>query len=215
MDDPVPKFCGMSWICDVNLDAYMMAPHFFFKRYMAATVNPFVAVLVLILMGSPAHSAAPQHIKKSVKPVPSIGTVDAAVTSAQLLIAQRVEVGRVACELGAFVSISADAQMPGYFDVEIKKLKFRMSPVITSTGAIRLEDVHTGAVWLQLSNKSMLMSQKTGSRLADACMSSAQAAVAVAMEKNPPSSLLEPVPVVSQFALPGVAVIPFSAGDSQ
>ena len=67
-----------------------------------------------------------------------------------------------------------------------------MHPVVTSTGAIRLEDNHDGgAVWLQLSNKSMLMDQKAGKRLADECASPAQLAVAEALKKNPAPSLLD------------------------
>lgn len=120
-----------------------------------------------------------------------IRAAEAALTPAELAIAQRVEVGQVACELGVSVSVKADVRMPGYFDVQSKKIKFRMTPVVTSTGAIRLEDARAGAVWLQLSNKSMLMNQKLGSRLADACMNPAQIAVALAMEKDPPASLLE------------------------
>ena len=44
-----------------------------------------------------------------------------------------------------------------------------MHPVESRTGAIRLEDPKRGAMWLQLGNKSMLMSQKLGQRLADEC----------------------------------------------
>jgi len=66
-----------------------------------------------------------------------------------------------------------------------------MSPVKTSTGTVRLEDKHAGAVWLQIANKSMLMNQKVGQRLADECMSPDQLQVAEAIKKNPPPSLLE------------------------
>lgn len=69
-----------------------------------------------------------------------------------------------------------------------------MFPVETSTGAIRLEDPKAGAVWLQLANKSMLMSQKLGQRMADACINPDQALVAEMMIKNPPPSFLD-VPV--------------------
>ena len=61
--------------------------------------------------------------------------------------------------------------MPGYFNLKGKGYSYRMHPVVTSTGAIRLEDQHDGgAVWLQLANKSMLMDQKAGKRLADECI---------------------------------------------
>jgi hypothetical protein len=65
--------------------------------------------------------------------------------------------------------------------------------VESRTGAIRLEDPRAGAMWLQLGNKSMLMSQKMGRRLADECMNPAQAAVNEALKKNPMPSLLEPL----------------------
>ncbi len=173
-----------------------------------------LAVSVLVL-AAPCllAQAAVTPSKKSAKPISKsrieikstanqmaagVRAAEAALSPAELAIAQRIEVGQVACELGAFVRVTADARAPGYFDVEGKKFKFRMFPVLTSTGAIRLEDPQAGAVWLQLSNKSMLMSQKTGSRLADACVTTGQAQAATAMEKNPPLGLLDAAPAVVQ-----------------
>ena len=118
-------------------------------------------------------------------------TVLLAQTSAELAIAQRVQQGMLPCELGASVSVKADASAPGYFDVQVKNQKLRMSPVETTTGAIRLEDPKAGVVWLQLANKSMLMNQKLGKRLADACMSTEQTAMAEVLRKNPPPSVLD------------------------
>lgn len=114
-----------------------------------------------------------------------------AQTPAELAIAQRVHQGRLPCELGAFVTVKADAKAPGYFDVHIANQKYRMVPVETTTGAIRLEDRQAGAVWLQLANKSMLMNQKLGKRLADACVSPDQAITALALSRNPPPSVLD------------------------
>jgi hypothetical protein len=136
-----------------------------------------------------------------------IHAAETALSPQELAIAERIEVGRIPCELGASVSVVADAHVPGYFDVQIKKFKFRMAPVVTSTGAIRLEDHEAGAVWLQLSNKSMLMNQKTGTRLADECTSPTQLVVAEAMIKNPPPSLLEPLPVAISPTEPAQAAI--------
>lgn len=137
---------------------------------------------------------------------------DAALSPAELAIADRIEVGRIPCELGVVVNVASVAAVPGYFDVWGKNFKFKMTPVVTSTGAIRLEDPVAGAVWLQLSNKSMLMNHKTGSRLADACMTPAQFAVADAMNKNPPPNLLEPLPVVTGQAVPVQAAIAVPVG---
>ena len=113
------------------------------------------------------------------------------MTPDELAIAERVHVGNLPCELGASVTLTPDVRAPGYFDMQGKNFKYRMFPVRTSTGAIRLEDQKAGAVWLQLANKSMLMNQKLGIRLADECMSPLQVAVAENLKLNPPVSILE------------------------
>ena len=123
-----------------------------------------------------------------------ISAAEAALSPEELAIAERVHIGRIPCELGAFVTITADAVAPGRFHVEGKGFKYNMSPVVTSTGAIRLEDQKGGAVWLQIGNKSMLMNQRLGQRLADECMSPEQVAMAEVIKKNPPVSVLEPLP---------------------
>ncbi|MFM9992254.1 MAG: hypothetical protein ACKVOY_12565, partial [Burkholderiaceae bacterium] len=73
-----------------------------------------------------------------------------------------------------------------------------LMPVASLTGAIRLEDAQQGAVWIQLANKSMLMSSKLGRRLADECQSPAQSTVAQAMKLAPPINILEPQKDVAQ-----------------
>lgn len=118
---------------------------------------------------------------------------EAALSPEELEIAERVHVGRIPCELGAFVTVTADAAAPGRFHVEGKGFKYRMAPIVTTTGTVRLEDQQGGAVWLQIANKSMLMNQKLGQRLADECMSPQQLVVAEAIKKNPPVSVLEPL----------------------
>jgi hypothetical protein len=123
-----------------------------------------------------------------------IEAAETAMTPAELAIAERVQVGKMPCELGASVTLTADAKNPGYFDMQGKNFSYRMFPVATSTGAIRLEDQKAGAVWLQLANKSMLMNQKQGIRLADECTSPAQLEVAQNLKLNPPVSILEALP---------------------
>ncbi|CAN7479583.1 hypothetical protein [Acidovorax sp. LjRoot117] len=118
---------------------------------------------------------------------------EAALSPAELAIADRVHTGRIPCELGAFVTVTAEPASPGHFHVEGKGFKYFMSPVATTTGTVRLEDQKGGAVWLQIGNKSMLMNQKVGQRLADECMSPEQQLVAEAIKKNPPVSVLEPM----------------------
>ena len=143
----------------------------------------------------PAASASRTDIKSTAANVAAgIEAAEAAMTPAELAIADRVQVGKLPCELGASVTLTADPKNAGYFDMQGKNFNYRMFPVATSTGAIRLEDQKAGAVWLQLANKSMLMNQKLGIRLADECTSPAQLEVAQNLKLNPPVSILEPLP---------------------
>lgn len=111
-----------------------------------------------------------------------------------LAIAARVVTGRIPCELGHNVALLPDPAAPGYFVITTGKERFRLQPVATTTGAIRLEDKARGGVWLQLANKSMLLDEKNGRRLADACVNPAQQAVADAMKAAPPTSVLGVLP---------------------
>lgn len=120
-----------------------------------------------------------------------IAAAEAALTPEQLAISERVHTGHIACELGASVDVVADTRTPGRFHIQGKGFKYYMTPVATSTGAVRLEDERAGAVWIQIANKSMLMNQKLGQRMADECMSAQQFTVAEAIKKNPQQSLLE------------------------
>lgn len=114
-----------------------------------------------------------------------------ALSAEQLAVADKVVQGKIPCELATYVTISADARTAGRFVLEIGREKHWMDPVPTSTGAVRLEDAKSGAVWLQLANKSMLMNQKLGKRMADACMNADQLQVAQAMERSHVPNLLE------------------------
>ena len=111
--------------------------------------------------------------------------------SQDLAIAQQIHQGLMPSEMGASVRVEADAAAPGYFHVQGKGFRYRMYPVRTSTGALRLEDQKAGAVWLQLANKSMLMDQKKGRRVADDCAHPEQVAYGQDMKTNPPPSLFD------------------------
>lgn len=113
------------------------------------------------------------------------------LSDADLEVAKRVSLGKAQCELGADVTVTADDKKPGFFTVSTKGQKYRMHPVESRTGAIRLEDPRAGAMWLQLGNKSMLMNQKAGLRIADECQTEAQIAFAAEMKKNPPKALFD------------------------
>ena len=83
------------------------------------------------------------------------------------------------------------SQEPGFFRLSLDRQTYRLRPVETSTGAIRLEDRAQGVVWLQLANKSILLNQRQGRRLLDDCANAVQQAVAAAMQRNPGPSLFD------------------------
>lgn len=153
----------------------------------------------------PTQAAKRAPIKRSAaKVVEEMTPIDddptVTLTPEDLELAKRVYVGTIPCELGASVTITPSEKRPGFFLVQTGKQRFRMHPVGSRTGAIRLEDGRAGAMWLQLGNKSMLMSQKLGQRLADECMSPAQLTFADEMKKNPPVSILEALPAATRTA---------------
>jgi hypothetical protein len=149
------------------------------------------------------------NLKSAAKNVAAgIEAAEAAMSPAELAIAERVHVGNLPCELGASVNLTADAKNPGYFDIQGKTFKYHMFPVATTTGAVRLEDHKAGAVWLQLGNKSMLMNQKLGIRLADECVSPVQQAFAEAMKLNPPASVLDAPKPAAAASAPAAAPAP-------
>ena len=140
----------------------------------------------------PAKAPISRRAAKAVEEVtPVAEDPNLKLDDAQLAIAQRIHTGKIQCELGADVTVTADEKKPGFFTVSTKGAKYRMHPVESRTGAIRLEDANAGAMWLQLGNKSMLMNQKQGLRLADECQAPQQTAFADEMKKNPPKSLFD------------------------
>ena len=166
---------------------------------LAQTAAPKAAAPKAAAADQPAQASKRAPIRRSAAKVveertPIDDDPSVTLTPEDLELAKRVYIGTIPCELGASVTITPNEKRPGFFLVQTGKTRFRMHPVGSRTGAIRLEDGRAGAMWLQLGNKSMLMSQKLGQRLADECMSPAQVTFADDMKKNPPASILDALP---------------------
>ncbi len=99
----------------------------------------------------------------------------------QLDAFKRAHVGEYQCELGQSLTVSAHTT-PGYLQVGFKQYKFTMKPVLSSTGAIRLEDVSGRTLMVQIANKSMLLDNKVGQRLVDECVHPDQRSAADAVK---------------------------------
>jgi len=150
---------------------------------------------------APAHhakavkgKAKKQEAKAAPEPVPEV----VVLTPEEKAVSERVYTGHIVCELGASVQIDPDPKSPGSFFVAGKGFNYHMHPVVAATSAVRLEDPRSGAVWIQFANKSMLMNQKLGQRMADDCMSAQQAQVTQAMKAAPAQSLFDSQPVGSR-----------------
>ena len=156
------------------------------------------AAMAAVPEGTKTSTTARKPVKKApatkpVSPPPPAPAVLLELSPELLLVAEKVVLGTVPCELGAKVVVKQDSN-PGRFVLELGRQTFRMEPTLTTTGAIRLEDPATGVVWLQLGNKSMLLNQRIGKRLADACVNLHQAAIATAMEQSKAPGLLDDAP---------------------
>lgn len=183
----------------LSLSALALAPAAAMAQTSTSTAKP--AATPATKSGAKPTSNAPKKplARSAVKAVEEMTPIeedsDVNLSDADLAVAQRVHTGAIACELGASVDITP-AKRAGFFVIQLKNARntrYFMHPVESRTGAIRLEDPKRGAMWLQLGNKSMLMSQKLGVRLADECKSHDQVAVAEEMKRNPPRSILEPL----------------------
>ncbi|MEO7055769.1 MAG: hypothetical protein ABI281_11075, partial [Caldimonas sp.] len=111
--------------------------------------------------------------KTARKPV----VVEAPVPEAQpeqVKAAELVYYGAYDCEFSQTLNIVQSSKHPAYVDVKAGKKDWLMKPVLSSTGAIRLEDVRGETLMVQISAKSMLLNVKTAQRIVDDCTSPKQ-----------------------------------------
>ena len=107
--------------------------------------------------------------RKNPPQAPKAEPVIAAASPEQLTAAERVFTGSSQCEFNQSISVEPSTTHTGYVDVRQGKRTWLMKPVLSATGAVRLEDVRQEALMIQIGTKSMLLNQKTGQRLVDDC----------------------------------------------
>jgi hypothetical protein len=133
------------------------------------------------LMAAPltlqAQTAAPKPAAKGVKKAVAPKAAEFIILAAsaeQVDAAERVYYGVYDCEFNQSIQIVASAKHPSYVDIKHGKADYLMKPVLSSTGAIRLEDVRGETLMVQIAAKSMLLNVKTARRLVDDCISPKQ-----------------------------------------
>ena len=108
----------------------------------------------------------------------------AAADQTQLDAAERTYFGKYTCELDQSIDVGMNPKTPGYVDVTFKNKTATMKPIVSSTGALRLEDVKGGMLLIQIANKSMMMDTKVGQRVVDGCVHEKQRAAAALAGKS-------------------------------
>ncbi|WP_377155557.1 hypothetical protein ACFJIX_26315 [Roseateles sp. UC29_93] len=133
---------------------------------------------------APAKTAAKKPAAKTPTPPPPLPEAN----EEQLAAAKRAYLGLYECEFKQSITIEPNAKDVGYINVAFKKDTFVMKPVLSTTGALRLEDVTGRTLMVQIANKSMLLDVKAGQRLVDECVHPEQrAAIEAARSASAPA----------------------------
>ena len=139
---------------------------------------PIVAALLAsalavapVLAAEPTKPAAKPATKSAAKAPPAKPAfVIPDAQPDQVKAAELVFYGSYDCEFQQSVSVAQSAKHPAYVDVKFNNATWLMKPVLSSTGAIRLEDVRGDTLMVQIASKSMLLNVKAGKRLVDECI---------------------------------------------
>lgn len=130
----------------------------------------------------------------------------------QIAAAAMAHFGSYECEFNQTVSVDVNRQHDGYVDVRHGKSTWIMRPVLSQTGALRLEDVRGHMLMLQIANKSMLMDTRIGRRLVDNCVHEKQRHVA---QPDASESLgIDPVKAAAAAAAAAVAAAAAAASEA-
>ena len=130
----------------------------------------------------PRAKAPAKPVAKPVAKAPAVELPLAVADSEQLAAAAMTHLGDYACEFNQTVTVGLNPKNDGYVDVRNKIQTYTMKPVLSSTGALRLEDVKGQMLMLQIANKSMLMDVKLGQRIVDDCVHEKQRAYMLALQ---------------------------------
>ena len=140
---------------------------------LAALIAGAFAASTALAADAPAKPAAKSAAKGKTAPAPIAFTVPDAQPD-QVKAAELVFYGPYECEFQQTVNITQSPKYSGYVDVKHGAKAWLMKPVLSSTGAIRLEDVRGETLMVQIASKSMLLNVKSAQRIVDDCVSPKQ-----------------------------------------
>ena len=147
-------------------------------------IAPLLAALIACSFASTVASAADAPAKPAAKPSAKPAKKAAAPAPVTYIVpdaqpeqvkaAEMVYYGTYECEFSQTVQITQSPKHSAYVDVKHGKGDWLMKPVLSTTGAIRLEDVRGETLMVQIASKSMLLNVKTAHRIVDDCISPKQ-----------------------------------------
>jgi hypothetical protein len=152
-----------------------------------------------------AKAVAPKAAPAKKTPPPSAEPVLTDADEAQLAASERAYLGDYACEFKQTVRIDKHPKVPGYITIDWQKMHLTMKPVLSSTGALRLEDVTGRTLMIQIANKSMLLDTKIGQRLLDDCIHPEQARL---MAEAKAARIADPEAEAAAAARNGLGITP-------
>ena len=133
----------------------------------------FAAAAAISVLAATALPATAQTAKRGTKAPAAVAAPEPRVEDAtpdQVKAADLVFYGRHDCEFDQSLVISQSPKHSAYVELKSGKSTWLMKPVLSSTGAIRLEDVKGQTLLVQIAAKSMLLDVKAGKRLNDECV---------------------------------------------
>jgi hypothetical protein len=130
--------------------------------------------LLLALFVSAAAAQAQTAKPAARRAAPPAATVLPPAPGEQMAAAAMAYFGTYECEFNEKVSVDMNKKFDGYLDVKHRNRTWTMKPVLSHTGALRLEDVKGRMLMLQIADKSMLMDTQIGQRVVDNCVHETQ-----------------------------------------
>ncbi len=130
--------------------------------------------MAAVAQTTPAPKPAAKAPPKAMKAMKAAEYTIPDASPDQVKAAEMVYYGKYECEFNLTVDIAQSPKYSAYVAVKHLKGEWLMKPVLSSTGAIRLEDVKDEALMVQIASKSMLLNTKTGRRIVDDCISPKQ-----------------------------------------
>ena len=182
---------------------------------LTCSVSDLTAFLSIASAADPL--AKPAAAKPAAKAARKPAAIAAAVivpdaTPDQVKAAELVYYGVYDCEFKQTIQIVQSPKHSAYVDVTHGKSAWLMKPVLSSTGAVRLEDVRGETLMVQIAAKSMLLNVKVGQRIVDDCISPRQRELIEAARAAKAAELAAPKAAADSASVPSPAA---SAGSGR